>query len=225
MNPTSKNTLKIGGALILIALLLVCGPLSDRFGSGGKKVEEAPPVAAGPPVDESHALDAVVAGALVGSSVDDIEGAAVEDISDDDDLSVLVAAAAVAAAAAGAATGGSGSGGGGQALPPVSAGVPDVEAALPIPVVIPPVADVDAADAFDASERSGDGMGGTPNQRFAPPVAATGGGPVQPFALADSTTLRPCDSAGSGCGSASPAFIGGGGVTPFGAGNPRGGTP
>ena len=51
MSPTSKNALKIGGALILIALFLVCGPLRDRLGSGGKNVEEPPSVATGPPLE------------------------------------------------------------------------------------------------------------------------------------------------------------------------------
>ncbi len=72
MSPTSRNTLMIGGALILIALLLVCDPLLDRLGLGGKSVEEAPSVAAGPPPDTlepADVLEAVAAGALVGTTV------------------------------------------------------------------------------------------------------------------------------------------------------------
>ena len=72
MSPTSRNTLMIGGALILIALMLVCGPLSDRLGLGGKGVEEAPSVAAGPPVEEAEdelAVVAEVAGAAAGAGV------------------------------------------------------------------------------------------------------------------------------------------------------------
>ena len=72
MSPTSRNTLMIGGALILIALLLVCDPLLDRLGLGGKSVEEAPSVAAGPPLDTlepADVLEAVAAGALVGTTV------------------------------------------------------------------------------------------------------------------------------------------------------------
>lgn len=69
MSPTSRNTLMIGGALILIALLLVCGPLTDRLGSGGSKVDEAPSVAAGPPADASGALGAAATGALAGATL------------------------------------------------------------------------------------------------------------------------------------------------------------
>ncbi|MBC8188150.1 MAG: hypothetical protein H8E78_08115, partial [Proteobacteria bacterium] len=67
MSPTSRNTLMIGGALILIVLLLVWGPLEDRFGTGGSKVDETPPVAAGPPADSAGAL----AGAELGGAVSD----------------------------------------------------------------------------------------------------------------------------------------------------------
>ena len=67
MSPTSRNTLMIGGALILIALLLVCGPLSGRFGSGGSNVEEAPSVAAGPPSDGAGSLGVAATGAMAGA--------------------------------------------------------------------------------------------------------------------------------------------------------------
>jgi hypothetical protein len=43
--------------------------------------------------------------------------------------------------------------------------------------------------------------------------------------VARRSELRPCESAGSGCNETSTVLLGGGGVTPFGGGNPRGGTP
>ena len=66
MTPTSRNSLMIGGALIVIALLLTCGPLSGLFGPDAAKVE-APPVAAGPPEGEGESLDAAAAAAGAGA--------------------------------------------------------------------------------------------------------------------------------------------------------------
>jgi hypothetical protein len=74
MSPTSRNTLRIGGALILIALLLVCGPLSDRFGSAGAAKQEAPSVAAGPPPDAAGPLAAAATGALAGAVLGEAGG-------------------------------------------------------------------------------------------------------------------------------------------------------
>ena len=85
MSPTSRNTLMIGGALILIALMLVCGPLSGRLGGGGPNVEQAPAVAAGPPADDESvdsnqgdALKVAALGALAGASLGEVaaDGAA-----------------------------------------------------------------------------------------------------------------------------------------------------
>lgn len=224
MSPTQKNTLKIGGALIVIALLLVCGPLSDRWG-GGSKVEEAPPVAAGPPVDETEPidldleLDSIMAGALVGNSVDDIEPVAEPDISGNDELPIAMAAPVVVAAAT---TGGSG--GSTPQPPPVSAGVPDTPVAASAPPPIPPV---DPAQLFDDSTGRGEGAG--PAKDVFPPPVAQGplGVSIEPFDVANSE-LRPCASAGSGCQSLVGSGVGpipGGAIRPFGAGNPRGGTP
>ncbi|MEZ4355362.1 MAG: hypothetical protein R3F16_17100 [Myxococcota bacterium] len=64
MNPRTRNTLMIGGALIVVALLLVCGPLAGRFGG---RQSEPPSVAAGPPVDAAGAAAVAAAGALAGA--------------------------------------------------------------------------------------------------------------------------------------------------------------
>jgi len=222
MSPTQKNTLKIGGALIVIALLLVCGPLSDRWG-GGSKVDEAPPVAAGPPLDEPEPLeldlelDSIMAGALVGSSVDEIEPMAEPDISGNDELPIAMAAPVVVAAAP---TGGSG--GSTPQPPPVSAAGPGTPVAADVPPPIPPI---NPAQLFDDSTGGGEGPGLAKNS-FPPPVAeGPRGVAIQSFDMAN-PELRPCASAGSGCqslvggGGAGP--IPGGAIRPFGSGNPRG---
>jgi hypothetical protein len=246
MSPTSRNTLMIGGALILIALLLVCGPLSDRFGSGGKGVEVAPTVAAGPPADESGAVEAASIGALIGASVAELDRAALDDAEQDEDVMGLAGAAAeagngaekplVAAAVAGAAAGagvaidsGSGGGGdgagggaggdaGGEELPAVSAGVPAAAAGA--------LAADDAANAAGAFDNSlaAVSASGPATPRFPLPVAAEGDGSPQPFGIESATMLRVCDSSGSGCNSLNTISIsiGGGGITPFKPGNPRG---
>jgi hypothetical protein len=56
----------IGAALIVIALLLTCGPLSGLFAPDAAKVE-TPSVAAGPPEGEGESLDAAAAGAAAGA--------------------------------------------------------------------------------------------------------------------------------------------------------------
>lgn len=211
MSPTSKNALKIGGALILIALFLVCGPLRDRLGSGGKNVEEAPSVATGPPLepvdlDTTPAVEAVAAGALVGILAPGFEAVApLEDVKTEDDSPALpiVAAAATSAAAAAAVAADSGSGSSRPVLPAVSAGVPPTEAATDeIPGVAAAVA---AVSAFDDSMESSDlGMAGSAADRFPPPVAAAGGDSLlalstEPFGMDSGNLLQPCDSPGSGC--------------------------
>lgn len=221
MSPTSRNVLMIGGALILIALFLVCGPLSDRLGRGGKSVEEAPPVAAGPPVDAvdtTDVVEAVAAGALVGASIGEIEVAALEDVKAEADSVVVV--------------GDPGTGGGGRVRPAVSAGVPTTAAAGG--EISGADADTDAAaaaaEALDDSIASGDelGVAGAVVDRFPPPVAAAGDSSLalaaaaEPFGIDSGNLLQPCDSPGSGCQNLSSGSIGGGGVTPFGSGSPRG---
>jgi len=192
MSPTSRNTLMIGGALILIALLLVCDPLLDRLGRGGKSVEEAPSVAAGPPLDAlepADVVEAVAAGALVGTTVaktdaatlDDVGAggdasdvkaaddsavvadAGLEDPGDDTLTAAGVAAAGVAAGAAGAGMAGdAGTGGGGAVLPAVSAGVPTTDVASD--EISGAAAAVAAASAFDdalaSAMASSDELGG-----------------------------------------------------------------
>ena len=50
MTPTSRNSLMIGGGLIVIALLLTCGPMRGLFGDADPAaVTESPSVAASPP--------------------------------------------------------------------------------------------------------------------------------------------------------------------------------
>jgi len=232
MSPTSKNALKIGGALILIALFLVCGPLRDRLGSGGNNVEGAPSVASGPPlepveVDTTDALEGIAAGVLIGTSASEPQAVApLEDVETKDDLPVLPIVAAAAAGAAVAADTGTGSGG--TVLPPVSAGVPPTNVvADEIPGVDPAVA---AASAFDESRASRDGPGGRAGRAvniFPPPVDAEGDSllalSTEPFGMDSGSLLQPCDSPGSGCQNLRGGGGGGGGsVTPFGSGSPRG---
>jgi hypothetical protein len=231
MSPTSKNALKIGGALILIALFLVCGPLRGRFGSGGKNVEEPPSVATGPPlepveIDTTDAVEAVAAGALFGTPDPAPEVVApLEDVKTEDDLPGLpiVVAAATGVVAGAAVVADSGAGSGGSVLPPVSAGVPPTN----VSAVAPAVA---AASAFDESMASRDAPGnaGAAAARFAPPVAAQGDSllalATEPFGMESGSLLQPCDSPGSGCQNLNGGGGGGGGsgsVTPFGSGSPR----
>jgi hypothetical protein len=227
MSPTSKNALKIGGALILIALFLVCGPLKDRLGSGGKNVEEAPSVASGPPlepveVDTTDALEGIAAGVLIGTSAPEPP---LEAVKTEDDLPVLPVVAAAATGAAVAA--GTGTGSGETVLPAVSAGVPPTTgAADEIAGVVPAVA---AASAFDESRasREGPGRAGRAVDIFPPPVAAEGDSllalSTEPFGMDSGSLLQPCDSPGSGCQNLRGGSNGGGGsVTPFGSGSPRG---
>jgi hypothetical protein len=70
MRSTSRNALMMmGGALILIALFLALGPLSDGLRSDGKGVANVPSVASGPSAAAPGALSASAAGALVGASI------------------------------------------------------------------------------------------------------------------------------------------------------------
>jgi len=212
--------MKIGAALILIALLLVCGPISDRMG-GRESARKAPSVAAGPPVappvDPSGAVEAVAAGALVGASVAETDAAASGDGKAGRDLPMVpVVAAATAGAAAGAAAAADSGTGGGSVPPPVSAGVPATEV---------------AADTFDESldkaMASRDGLGPA-GMRFPPPVAASGdsgqafASNAEAFLIDSGELLRPCDSPGSGCQNLKSASVSGGAITPFGSGSPRG---
>lgn len=235
LSPTSRNSMKIGAALILIALLLVCGPISDRM-SGRESVRETPSVAAGPPVvpiDPSGAVEAAAAGALVGASVGETNAAAAGDGKANDDLPVVVAAATVGAAAgvAGAADSGTG---GGSVLPPVSAGVPvpatDVASGGLSEAADASVASAEEFDKFlDSAMASESRVGpGPAAARFPPPVAANGdsgqafASNAEAFRIDTGELLRPCDSPGSGCQNLKSASVTGGAITPFGSGSPRG---
>lgn len=241
MSPTSRNTLKIGAALILIALLLVCGPIADRMGLRGGSVEEAPSVATGPPVDPidtSDAVEAVAAGALVGASIEETDVAALGDVETGDvkteDASSVVAAGVVAGAAgaaAGAGAAGSSGTGGAGPLPPVSAGVPPATDVASGGLSEAAAAAAATAEAFEKllDSAMANASAGRPAARFAPPVAAAGVGEsfastIETFRIEGGDLLRPCDSPGSGCQNlnAGGGNIGGGAITPFGPGSPRG---
>lgn len=215
MSPTSRNVLMIGGALILIALLLICGPLSDRLGDSGQGVHEAPPVAAGPPPDAIRTTDlveAVAAGALVGRSMQEPEVAAASEDAAPVEAPVAVPVPVVSETP--------GSEGGGRPLPLVSA-------AAPMPIVaseeISGVAPAEqAAGAFDdqlaSLLTSNDELAGPGPavDRFPPPVAAAGAplaldSAAQSFGFASGKLLQPCDSPGSGCRTVISGQNGGGG--------------
>ena len=98
MSPTTRNTLMIGGGLIVAALLFTCGPLKNMFGGA----ETSPQVAAGPPADlpaETGTPDAM-AGAVAGAAVGADVGAS--DLAGTNDPSDSLVAAGVAAGTAGA---------------------------------------------------------------------------------------------------------------------------
>lgn len=233
MSRTSRNTLMIGGALILIALLLFCGPLSGRFGSGGQKVDDPPSVAAGPPVDATNATnamevaDSAALGALVGASGADSSGsengARLDASPADDELPPVVVLAAGDADEALAGAGGVAAGtaatdpdgtGGGVVLPPISAGPP---AATTAAAAGPDLEDgaEDAGEAFDAILFYEPGIGPA-SERFAPPVAAPGNRPfdIAKIAGLGSGARLPCDSPGSGCRNVRRGLTGGPGRIP-----------
>jgi hypothetical protein len=207
MSPATRNRLMVGGALILIALLLVCGPLSDRFGGRDTSAGDAPPVAAGPPVDDSGLADAAAVGALAGASA--VAPEATDAAADQAVVAPIAVAAVASGAGAGAAaanSGGTGSGGASAvpvatpvvaAPPPVSAGVPDTVVAAPVVVA---AAGIPAAisDFDDAPGSIGPAL-----NRFAPPVAGAGGSQIAQVARSLTRNvgnmIRPCDTPGSGC--------------------------
>jgi hypothetical protein len=207
----------VGGALILIALLLVCGPLEGRFGGEREGASEPPAVASGPPEHGLDAVDAAAAGALAGAALGE-NAAALTDagVAEEADRPVAVAAeagaaeasagsprpepavvAGVAAGAGAAAEGTSGGGGGapGSTASPLASELPPVSAGA--------AAATTAANTFDEARSTSPSRGlGPAVDLFPPPVA--GDAPLavasasQPFGF-DSTLLRPCDDPGSGC--------------------------
>jgi hypothetical protein len=219
MDPASRNrVLMIGGALIVIALLLVCGPLEGRFGGqpGLDAVETTPDVAAAPPASEAPAIDPTLAGEL--ESTDALTGVAIEE----SDLAKpieaqpvealpivpvppVVAAAPdrppvkVAKEAAPTVTR--------AEAPPVSAAGPEVPVAL---VAALPTAEeraATAADDFDSSladiTNALDRDGIKVVDRFAPPVDSGPRAAMSPQGF-NAFALRPCANPGAGCQNVQP---------------------
>ena len=198
MTPTTRNSLMVGGALIVIALLLTCGPIRGIFGTGdaGTSADVAtsdatplPPVGAALPVNTDAALGAAKTGAVAGSQIGSADAAAVASAAPNSVAPVLVAGAAGAAEAAG--SGAAADAGAsvaaastGIALPAVSASPPSVPVSNSITtaVVNPAIALAASAAAASAFDNAFDnafagGMADMPAAgavvgRFAPPVAA-----------------------------------------------------
>ena len=198
MTPTTRNSLMVGGALIVIALLLTCGPIRGIFGTGdaGTSADVAtsdatplPPVGAALPVNTGAALDAATTGAVAGSQIGSADAAAVASAAPNSVAPVLVAGAAEAAGSGAADAGASvAAASTGIVLPAVSASPPSVPVSNSImaAVVNPAIAlaaSAAAASAFDNAFDNGfdngfaGGMADMPAEgavvgRFAPPVAA-----------------------------------------------------
>ena len=111
MTPTTRNSLMVGGVLIVIALLLTCGPIRGIFGAGdaGTSADVAtsdatplPPVGAALPVNTDAALGAATTGAVAGSQIGSADTAAVASEAPESVAPVLVAGAAAEAAGAAA---------------------------------------------------------------------------------------------------------------------------
>ena len=214
MDPTARNrVLLIGGALIVIALLLVCGPLEGRFGGGRPGIDAvetppdmaaAPPVLEEPAVDSTSATEAETTGELTDAAIgesdltDPLEAEPVEAlpvVPPPVSPPVKVAKATAPTVARAVET------------PPVSAAGPEVKAP---PLVVVPTVDERAtsvAEDFDSSladmtnalDRDDASVVG----RFAPPVDS---GPRVALAARgiNSFALRPCDNPGSGCQNVQP---------------------
>ncbi len=206
MTPTSRNSLMVGGAAIVVALMLTCGPLQGIFGGGDSSVAEAPAVAAGPPADVVAPVEIAAPVAIVAP--------------------VEIAAPAAIAAAAGAVAGASIGGADAAAVsnviaptavsiaPAVSAGPPIASVAVANTTVLNPVlaaaaASAAATQAFDqayvASGTAAASAAGKVVDRFAPPVAAIASstlalnGIIRSVGLAADSIRQPCDSPGAGC--------------------------
>jgi len=228
MDPTSRNrVLMIGGALIVIALLLVCGPLQDRIGRD-RPGTPLPPVAAGPPEPSESVVEPapkapelepqpeaaptpepIAAGAAKESvEATPVAAAPVGSSAPADGAAAAESATATATAtatAAGAAAGASAGGTETAASAPSPAEAPAVSAAPPARPT--PATAFDEALAATSLGSTGDAVGvgpaGAASSRFAPPVAS--GGPMalglqaaQQFGV-DTSLRRPCDTPGSGC--------------------------
>jgi len=198
MTPTTRNSVLVGGVLIVIALLLTCGPIRGIFGAGdagtGADVATSdatplPPVGAALPVNTDAALGAAATtGAVAGSQIGSADTAAVASEAPESVAPVLVAGAAGAAAeAAGDADeGASVAAASTDIVPPaVSASPPSLPvststmAEVVEPAIALAAASAAAAAAFDDAFGNGfaGGMADMPAEgvfvaRFAPPVAA-----------------------------------------------------
>lgn len=229
MTPTTRNSLMVGGALIVIALLLTCGPIRGIFGAGdaGTSADVATsdatplrPVGAALPVNTDAALAAATTGAVAGSQIGSADTAAVASEAPETVAPVLVAGAAVAAAeAAGAAdAGASVAAASTDIVPPaVSASPPSVPVSTSTMagVVDPAIAlaaSAAAASAFDDAFDHGfaGDMADMPAEgvvvgRFAPPVAAISSqllalnGVERAVGIGAAGVRAPCDSPGVGC--------------------------
>jgi hypothetical protein len=216
----------IAGALILIALLLVCGPLSGRLGSGGSSVDEAPAVAAGPPpADHTGTLGAAAVGALAAAGVAGAAVKAADKVDDSDmDAASLMAPVAIVAVVAGGTADGIG-GGNGLATSAVEAPIGKVEFAAPVAADLPAVgaagpgisdvmemaastgvaaalttAGFDRAMVASAQSNNGVSAAGKVVARFAPPVASPPQASLQVASTLNvGNLIKPCDRPGSGC--------------------------
>jgi hypothetical protein len=207
MTPTSRNTLMIGGALIVIALLLTCGPWKNLLGGGDRAGETLPSVAAAPPVEAEEILP--TAGAVAGDQPDDIDVSTTAGAAGPQVAPIVVAGAAAGAGVAAATASSTSSSTSSPAPPAASAGVPDTPVAAviaPNPAVLAAAAALAAVSAFDDAFDGGDAVfaAGSAVDRFPPPVAA--GGPAlalvaasQPFGTLAGSIRQPCDSPGAGC--------------------------
>lgn len=219
MDPASRNrVLMIGGALIVIALLLVCGPLEGRFGGGQPgidAVETTPDVAAAPPVLEAPAIDPTIdseADARLGAAIGEADLANPIDALPVEALPIVPVPETVApdpvpvrppvkvaktsppkVARA--------------EPPPVSAAGPEV--AVPLVAVLPTADDgaARAADDFDSSlanmTNALDRDGGRVVDRFAPPVDSGPRVALAPQGF-NAFALRPCDNPGAACQNVRP---------------------
>lgn len=201
MTPTTRNSLMVGGILIVIALLLTCGPIRGIFGAGdvGTSADVAksdatplPPVGAAPLVNTPADLGAATTGAIAGSQIGSADAAAVASVASNSVAPALVAGAAGAAGAAISDPAGVGAAGPSGADANVATASTDivvpsdsaVPSSLPVANSIPaPVVNLDvaleesaaAASAFDNAFDSGMAdmpAAGAVVGRFAPPVAA-----------------------------------------------------
>lgn len=187
MDPTSRNRVwTVGGALIVIALLLVCGPLEGQFG-GQRAGNSELDVAAAPPVPDVSmnapsiaSVGPVFDAALAGPSSGAAESSPLDDHPLMDD-GVDVAAVA--------------------ALPADGTGSTPTRAPSRSVVPSPQQLAANAAKQFDSSfPDSTSGLGDARN-RFAPPVDSGPGGFRSPSGDLgfNALSLRPCDSPGAGC--------------------------